>query len=58
MDERWEELRARLHAQAVLFEDPSTYVAGVEDALAAARDLLDPPGLTLVEEPEAEPTAV
>lgn len=32
-------VRRRLLRQAAVFEDPTAYAAGVEDALAAVRDL-------------------
>lgn len=36
-----DELRDELLARAFLFDDPLTYAAGVEDALAAAASNLD-----------------
>lgn len=67
MDDRWERLREQLIAHAQVFEDPAAYVAGVEDAIAAARDLVTPPTAPrqrlrlvepqgLIELPEAEAT--
>ena len=35
-----EELRSRLHHAADAFDDPSVYLAGVEDALDAVRALV------------------
>lgn len=40
MDTVVEELRERLRRQAFLFDDPRTYIAGVEDALAEVDELI------------------
>jgi hypothetical protein len=41
-DDGVERLRDRLLAQAFLFDEPDTYAAGVEDALAEITRLLTP----------------